>query len=202
MGVTRAFVSHPFEILKVQSQLNLKKQINLSLYRGVSYSLISNGMERGIQFFLFNKFLKNNESRLNSAIKSSIVSTSISLPYNILLLKRIINKNEIKINKKNFLRAGGLEYTRNLSGSTIFLFIYDLTKSHTRDNIFISTIIASAVVWGVTFPIDTIKNNIINSGNFTFKKLYKGIQYPLLRTIPSSLIGMFVYEKVLKLIND
>ena len=47
MGMTRALFSHPFEILKIKSQLNVKTKV--PLFKGLHYTLLSSGIERGIQ---------------------------------------------------------------------------------------------------------------------------------------------------------
>ena len=80
MGITRALVSHPFEILKIKSQLNLKKKV--PLFKGLHYSLLASGIERGIQFGLYDFFKNNNDSNLVSSLKASALSTCIGIPYN------------------------------------------------------------------------------------------------------------------------
>lgn len=201
MGITRALISHPFEILKIQSQLGIKRTFNLSLYKGVSYSVVANGLERGIQFYFFEKF-KNNNNRFESSLKSSLISTAISFPYSVLLLKRIVSKDSTNFNKNIFLKSCSIEYTRNLIGSTIFLYAYDYLK-HNTNLFFIAPIGATSSVWLLTYPMDAVKNKIINDGKVPklSLNLYKGIQYPLLRSLPSSVIGMYVYENVKEYIN-
>ena len=68
MGTTRALISHPFEILKIKSQLNIKN--NIPLYRGLHYSLLASGGERGIQFGLYDFFKRNNDSNLVSSLNT------------------------------------------------------------------------------------------------------------------------------------
>jgi hypothetical protein len=55
--------------------------------------------------------------------------------------------------------------------------------------------------WLVMYPADSLRNMII-SNKINYKLLYKGIQYPILRSIPSSIIGMFVYERVKEYTNN
>ncbi len=202
MGITRALISHPFEILKIQTQLGIKRTFNFSLYKGVSYSVAANGLERAIQFYFFEKF-KNNNTRFESSFKSSLISTAISFPYSVLLLKRIVSNNSTNFNKNIFIKSCSIEYTRNLIGSTIFLYTYDYLK-HNTNLFFIPPIGATSSVWLLTYPLDSLKNKIINDGKIPKLNLnlYKGIQYPLLRSLPSSVIGMYVYEKVKEYINE
>ena len=49
----------------------------------------------------------------------------------------------------------------------------------------------------MTYPIDNVRNQIISGRNkFSLAGLYKGIHYPVFRSIPSSIVGMYVYEAV------
>lgn len=206
MGIVRAIISHPFEMLKLKAQTTEKnKFFYKNLFKGVHYSVISNSIERGIQFGLYEKFKKNDNNIFISSVKSSLLSTSISLPYNIILLRKCILSSSIKIPQNIFYKSIGLEYTRNLSGSIIFLSSYNYLKDHNMP-ILLRAPIASCVVWGITYPIDSYKNKLIanNISNelLNIKNLYKGIQYPMIRSIPSSIIGFYVYEHMLKYCNN
>jgi hypothetical protein len=55
----------------------------------------------------------------------------------------------------------------------------------------------------LTYPIDNIKNQFIagNSIKYNVRFLYKGIQYPLIRSIPSSTIGFYIYEYLNNYLN-
>lgn len=201
MGVTRAIISHPFEIMKIKSQLNKNKNFYKGLYKGVSYSILTNGLERGIQFGLYEKFKLNNNN-FESSLKTSIISTSISLPYNIILLRNIVLKSSVYIPKKVFYKSAFLEYNRNLSGSILFLYSYNFLKDKDYP-IYFRAPLSSSFVWMITYPIDSYKNIIISQQNYKLSlyNLYKGIQYPLIRSIPSSIIGFYVYEFMIKVLN-
>ena len=203
MGITRAIISHPFEMLKIKSQLNITTLFYKNLFKGIHYSIITNAVERGIQFGLFEKFKKNKENNIISSIKWSIISTIISLPYNIILLRKVLLKSSIIIPKTNFYKSIGLEYCRNLSGSTIFLLSYNYLKDNEIPIIYRAPI-SSCFVWSLTYPIDTYKNILISNNldnKINIARLYRGIQYPLIRSIPSSIIGFYVYEYMLEYIK-
>lgn len=101
------------------------------------------------------------------------------------------------------MKSGGLEYVRNISGSTVFLYSYNYFRT---DNypIYLSGIASSFIVWGFTYPIDNIKNQIIAKRdiNYNLINLYKGVQYPLMRSIPSSIVGFYVFEYVNNYFNS
>ena len=203
MGITRAIISHPFEMLKIKSQLKINTLFYKNLFKGMHYSIITNAVERGIQFGLFEKFKKNKENNIISSIKSSIISTIISLPYNIILLRKVLLKSSIIIPKINFYKSIGLEYSRNLSGSSIFLLSYNYLKDNEIPIIYRAPI-SSCFVWSLTYPIDTYKNILISNNldnKINITRLYRGIQYPLIRSIPSSIIGFYVYEYMIEYIK-
>ena len=200
MGIVRASISHPFEMMKIKSQIGQKENFYKNLFKGIHYSIVTNALERGIQFGLYEKF-KLNDNNLTSSAKASVISTTLSLPYNIILLRNVVMKSSFKIPKPIFYKSAGLEYTRNLSGSILFLSSYNFMKDYDIPIIFRAPI-ASCFVWSLTYPIDTYKNILISCKreNLNIKRLYKGLQYPMIRSIPSSIVGFYVYEYMLKLI--
>jgi len=201
MGFVRSIISHPFEMLKLQSQMGLKLHYNTALYKGVHLSIMSNSLERGIQFYYFDNF-KKNHGLFISSLYSSLISTFITLPYNVVLLKKNILKTTYSIDKQLLIKSGLLEYNRNIIGSTTFLYSYQTLKDYNIPFQF-SGIISSIIVWLTTYPIDNIKNQIIAKQHITYNIpfLYRGIQYPLLRSFPSSFIGFYVYEYTNKYLN-
>ena len=203
MGITRAIISHPFEMLKLKSQMNIKDNFYKNLFKGVHLSILSNSFERGIQFYWFDKLKKKYNNNLLSSFGASLISTGITLPYNVILLKKTLLKNTEKITKKILLKSGGLEYLRNISGSTVFLYSYNYFRTENFP-IYLSGIASSFIVWGFTYPIDNIKNQIIAERNINYNilNLYKGIQYPLIRSIPSSIVGFYVFERVNNYFNN
>ena len=136
-----------------------------------------------------------------SSFAASLISTSITLPYNIILLKSTLLKNKDKINMNTIFKSGSLEYTRNIFGSTIFLYSYNYLRKD-KYPIYIASIGSSFIVWGITYPIDNIKNHIIAKKKiiYNISYLYKGIKYPLIRSIPSSIVGFYVYEYLKELL--
>jgi len=198
MGTTRALISHPFEILKIKSQLNIKN--NIPLYRGLHYSLLASGIERGVQFGLYDFFKSKSDSNLISSLKASVLSTCIGIPYNFYIVNNSVVNQNFKFNLSNLSKTVPLEYSRSYMGSAIFLYTYNELKDNNIP-LWLSAFLGTTAVWSVTYPIDNIRNQIISkNNNFSFKNLYRGVQYPILRSIPSSIAGMYVYEAVKTLI--
>ena len=128
MGITRALVSHPFEILKIKSQLNLKKKV--PLFKGLHYSLLASGIERGIQFGLYDFFKNNNDSNLVSSLKASALSTCIGIPYNFYIVNKSVVNQKFKFNLSNLSKTIPLEYSRSYLGSVLFLYTYNELKNN------------------------------------------------------------------------
>ena len=199
MGVTRSIISHPFEIMKIKTQLKVNKNINL--FAGLHYSIIASGLERGTQFYLYDFFRSNGDSNFLSACKSSALSTIIGIPYNFLMVNKSVSNKKIGLTLNKLYKTIPLEYSRCFLGSSIFLYTYNELK---QNNIpmWLSAFGGTTIVWGVTYPIDNIRNQIIsNNNNFSITNFYRGVQYPILRSLPSSIVGMYVYEKVKNFIN-
>lgn len=202
MGFVRSIISHPFEMLKLKKQMNLNTNLYKNLFKGLHLSILSNSFERGIQFYYFEDFKKKTNNLLLSSIYASLISTTISLPYNVILLKKNILNTSIVVNKNILFKSGMLEYSRNLTGSSIFLYSYNKFKEF-KLPIYVCGILSSSIVWAITYPIDNVKNQIL-AGNiikYNLPFLYKGIQYPLLRSIPSSTIGFYIYEYLNNYLN-
>jgi hypothetical protein len=193
MGSTRAIISHPFEMLKLKTQMNITSNFYQGLFKGIHLSVGSNALERGIQFYWFEKFKKKYDNVIISSFLASLISTSISLPYNVILLRKTVLEIKSNINYNIIFKSGTLEYTRNMLGSTIFLYSYDNLKKNNFP-IYACGTMTSVIVWGVTYPIDNIKNQIIANKKINLKNIYRGVQYPIIRSIPSSTVGFYVYE--------
>ena len=202
MGFVRSIISHPFEMLKMKTQMNIKENIFKNLFKGIHLSILSNSFERGIQFYYFKQMNEKLNNILLSSLYSSLISTTISLPYNIILLKKNILNKSIIVNKNVLFKSSALEYSRNLSGSSIFLYSYNNFKL--TYPIYVASILSTSIVWIITYPIDNIKNQYIagNIKSLKYNHLYNGIQYPLMRSIPSSTIGFYVYEYLDNYLNN
>lgn len=197
MGITRSIISHPFEILKIKSQLGITK--NIKLYKGLHYSIIATGIERGIQFAAYD-FFRTNDSNLISSIKSSFLSTTIALPYNFYLVNKSVINKKVNFTYTNLAKTIPLEFSRSLIGSSVFLYTYNESKEKNLP-LWLSAFNGTTCSWLIVYPVDSLRNMII-SKRVNYKKLYKGIQYPIFRSIPSSIIGMYVYEKIKGYINN
>lgn len=202
MGITRSVISHPFEIMKIKSQLNHTKDFHKNLYKGLHYSMIANGIERGAQFFLYDYFRNGNNSNLLSSLKASSLSTLVATPYNYLIVNKSVVNQDIGFSFKKLSKTIPLEYTRTFLASSIFLYTYNELKTNSVP-LWLSAFGGTTAVWTFTYPLDNIRNQIISgNNNFNILRLYKGVHYPVFRSLPSSIAGMYVYEKVKEYVLD
>lgn len=195
-----------------------------SLYRGVGIPLITVPIDRAIQFRIYEKLNKINVSPLLSGSICGFASVFFTLPssyicnnYVLNIEKRSIYEFTKEIIQKPLQLYNGFkpELFKSTLGTSIYIGTYG-TMRNNFGNDFKQSIINGAVaglsVWTITYPIETIKveqqlNNrsviLILKQRITkhgILNLWKGISTVYIRTLPSSIVGMVVYEEVKKLI--
>ena len=197
-------------------------------FRGISVPLIIFPIDRAISYRIYDDLNKKNINPYFSAFCGGITSSIFSVPMQFFTTNAIhtkkdnytgifnLIKNTIKT-KNNFFRGYWLDTSRAISGSTIFLGTYGNIKKTLPDtemNTIISSLFSISLTWCITFPIDAVrveqqitKNttilNIIKSRykNYGFFNFYNGLFPILIRSIPSTTIGMLVYEYAKKYIE-
>lgn len=188
-------------------------------YRGSSLSFTSVGIERSVQFYLMEKL---NKKGYNSYISSAILSLAssvytIPIQYSTTNIALQTNKQSVItsikqiVKSRNFYRGYFLEMTKNQIGSTIFMGTYYVLRNTFGDNVSYSPIygiLSGLSLWPIIFPLDTIRTEFQTSAHSVTQivkervrthgalSFYKGITPVLLRTIPSSSLGMLSYEYV------
>jgi len=194
------------------------------LYRGVGIPLISVPIDRAIQFKIYEDLNNYTLSPFLSGSIVGVMSTVLTLPTSNICNNFVLNKeiNLIKyINTKikdPFKLYNGFkpELLRSVLASSIYLGSYgkmrELYGNDLKQSI-INGAVAGISLWTITYPIETIKveqqlNNrkiikILNHRiyNYGILNLWKGISSVYIRTVPSSIIGMVVYEEVKKITN-
>ncbi len=202
-GLVRVTISHPFEVIKINSQYYQEKPkyiikhfINnpFKIYRGVKYNYLIVGIERSIQYKYYEDFKK----KYNTYLSGLMISTPlllITMPVNTIINNLIINN---KIIKTGYYKGILPEYCRSVLASTIYLGTYGYLRKDdlSMNNIMYASIISSYLSWSITYPLDTIRTlyqtNKIK--DVKISKLWSGISMIYIRTLPSSVCGMLVYE--------
>lgn len=220
-GVSRVCVSYPFDFLKISIQSGklknnheaiefLKKTNIRNLYRGSSMIFLSVGLERSLQFYFMEKY-NNTRNPYFTGFLFSIMSSIYSIPVQYINANIISSSLNLKtiLKNNNIYRGGILEISKSICCTTIYSGTYFTLRNEFGNELKYSplySIMSSFLMWSVVYPLDTIKikyqtNNtmnlidIIKKYNITnFYKLYHGITFTYYKTIPSSMIGMYVYE--------
>ena len=199
---------------------DLLKNNRKLFFRGMSIPLVTFPIERAISYKLYEDMNKKNYNPYTSALYGGVAASFFGVPMQFLTTNAIVSNNykgvipflKEQISKKNnIFRGYYLDTGRALLGSTLFLGTYGNLKKILPDNEK-STIFASlgsiSFTWILTFPIDLVRVNyqisknktvlsIINEqyNNYGLKSFYRGLAPVLTRSIPSTIIGMLVYEK-------
>lgn len=202
---------------------NIIKKNPINLYRGSSFQYFFVPIDRSVQFYYCEKMKNKYNNYINGAISGAISSLyNIPLSYincNVMTTDKKI-KNIIRDMKKNnlFYNGGYLEFLRSVISPSIYIGIYfNLREKYPQNNIFTYALYgycANISCWLCTYPIDTIRveyqtseikniNKIIikRYKKYGFFNFYKGISMILIRTLPSSIIGMYVYEKTKEILQ-
>lgn len=207
---------------------NLIKTDPKIFFRGFSISLLTFPIDRAISYKIYDDLNKQQFNPYLSAFFGGIASSIISVPTQFITTNAIhmkkdqyqgvrnLIKNKIKT-KHNFYRGYWLDTTRAICGSTLFLGTYGNIKNKFPDTkiyTIFSAISAITVTWCVTFPLDAVRAeqqvskdisiyNLLKNRYYKYGLLniYNGLTPVLLRSIPSTSIGMLVYEYVKKLVN-
>lgn len=196
-------------------------------FRGITIPIIVFPIDRAISYRIYENFNSQNLNPYISAFMGGIVSSFFSVPMQY-LTTNIINMKKDKytgltnylksiIKNNNIYRGYMLDTSRAILGSTIFLGSYGNFKLQFPDTPLytaVSSICSIYLTWIVTFPLDSIRVNqqvtlketigniiIKRYKKYGFFNFYNGLTPVLLRSIPSTTLGMLVYESVKNKIN-
>ena len=188
-------------------------------YRGIGVPLVQIPFERSIQFYIYEKTKENNNIFTNS-ILTSFLTNSIFAPFSIFQVNIMnTNKNNYK-NMKNFFMKSpknkilykgiSLEISKNYFSTFTYFYIYSFMQTNLKfENYYYKTftsgVLSSIGVWLVVLPYDTIKikyqtsdyklkDILLSLNKNNYKNLWKGLTPIVLRTFPSSGLGMICYE--------
>ena len=87
-----------------------------------------------------------------------------------------------------------------MGGSVIFMHNFDYAIRN-KLNEYVISFITSIGIWTITYPLDTIFHRYLIGIN-NYYNLYRGIQYPLIRSAFNTISGLFVYNKINSYLKD
>ena len=196
MGLSRGFMSHMFEIKKINSQLQYKGEYKM--LKNLHVTITKSIVERTTQFGIYNQYKDK-----GGEFYSSIITSLITVPYTLMLLKHNFNTN--KVNLKITTKTGVLlaVTAKSFIGSSIFLNSYDYAVKH-KINEYVLSMCSTTAILCITYPVDTIVNRYLSDkiSTLKFKNIYSGIKYPLIKSYINTVIGLYVYKKTYSYMND
>ena len=200
-GIAQTTVGYPLDTIKVLAQNNMTlKNLNIrQLYRGVVYPMQSSVLSNSIVFSLNNRLKeKGYPSFINGFVSGLCVSPLVYL-YDKAKISRQVGNN-INMEMYTNMRGFSMTLVRDSIAYGIYFMSYDKCREH-HISIPISGAIAGITNWTVTYPFDVIRNrqlalkiNIFDA--FKLGKLYRGLEYCLLRAVIVNSIAFSVYENV------
>lgn len=201
----------------LNSFVDIIKNDPFKLYRGSSLCYVSVSIERSIQFYLLEKYTKQYNPYICGSVVS-LFSSIYNVPVQYLTTSIALNKSKTSLRNHvyNTFKSGKTPYKgyiietlKNQLGSTLFLGTYYYIRNMFGENVKLSPFygaLSGLTVWCIIFPIDTIrteyqtsdtnikqliKQRYMHHGLMSF---YKGLTPIIVRTVPSSSLGMLVYE--------
>jgi hypothetical protein len=215
-GLTRVLISYPFDYVRTKFQANPQLswkdiQFGKNVYRGVSIPLITVPIDRALQFGIYERMNRGGYTLLQSSLVATLLSSLYSVPANYLQTQVMIHKDtKLRFSNMSF-RGYGADTARSVLSSFIYLNTYGYLRKtipEKHHNYFLFGIVSSSILWSIVYPLDTLrvlKQTTDKSYSQLLKThtnfLYKGLPLVLLRSIPSSGMGMFVYETSRAYIN-
>jgi solute carrier family 25 carnitine/acylcarnitine transporter 20/29 len=196
-------------------------------YRGSCLTYATVGIERSLQFYYLEKLNKNNINTFYSGLLISTINSIYNVPAQYITTSIINSKSKVNASKIilklynskiNPYKGYFIEAPKNILASTIYFSSYYKIRNTFGENKYLAPYygaISGISVWLVIFPIDTIRTQFITQNsnknllelikirykNNGIKSFYLGLSPVLIRTIPSSSIGMFVYEYFREILN-
>lgn len=233
-GITRVFISHPFDYIRIHLQMNKYKNIrdffkfnNINtIYKGIQVPLLIVPIDRAIQFKFYEFLNKKNINPFITGGFCGIISSFINLPSSYIANNFILNKNNnlnsfikntFNKNMNKLFFGYKPEIIRSIVASSIYLGVYGNLRNKfgnsTKQSI-INGAIAGVTLWTITYPLETFKLEQQVNNNIKIKEIYKnriqkygyfnlwkGILPIYIRTLPSSIGGMIVYEKTRQILH-
>lgn len=199
-----------------------------SMYRGVALPLATVPIDRALQYRIF-EYCNSKMNPFGSGIVCGAISSLINLPFSAISNNYILAEKETSMrkyiqtlyranNSAFFLNGCKPELMRSLVSTTIYLGVYGNMRNkfgNSKSQCVINSVTAGITLWTVAYPLDTLKveqqtNKNLSmftivrqrTLNYGFLNLWRGISAVYARTLPSSTLGMLVYESSKKYIEN
>ncbi len=182
-GVTRVFISYPFDALKVFMQKSSNQNLAQilwhklktdprSLYRGASLGFLIIPLDRSIQFFLLERLKKEGWNSFLSGLGLGVMSAVYNVPLQYVCTNTVLMPKGSYAGVKHFIQSkwskgmykGTLvELSRGCIGSSAYLGSYVALRDQFGTGNFSAPVIgacAGTISWFCMFPLDTIRTDL------------------------------------------
>lgn len=208
-GLAQTLAGHPLDTLKVWSQDGITRPRTFkTLYRGVSYPLLTTGFLTSINYGVTQKLYQENQSYIISGFLSGVFTGILQAPVDYLKINsQIMNgkngKNQISLETIKKYK-GKIGWFSTISREAFGFPVYYESYYYCRDYLGYHSIIAGGISgllsWTVTYPLDTVKTRIQSGESKTHMEgiklgnLWSGYKYCAIRAVLTNSIGWLIYE--------
>lgn len=244
-AATGMIISYPFDTIKSKMQKNPKvfnttyntikktfiKEGFKGFYRGIPIPLSVIVIKRGFQYDLYEKLNKKNFNTYIIGGLSGGLGSVIGCPMHYVKINMQIHERKTYTNTLQFIKKTlkddgirkfyhgiKIDFLKESTFGCLYLGTYGYLRKNTPQTSlyhFICGGISSIITWGMLFPIDSLRTEIMTNSNNnvldtlktkiknnSLKSLWCGITPILIRIFPVSAISMMTYEYTRKLIGD
>jgi hypothetical protein len=191
-GFVSGVICHPLEFLKVNYQTGNINSNNFT--RGVIVSPLTYGLNYSIYYPLYTYLRKKEYSTFSSAFIAQSTSSIILNPlWNIRTQRIVLGLNYKQIIKNKVFNTTIIPNVIVGLQAGISFTICDYMMNN--DIGLVPSLFVSKLVSGVlVYPMDTVRNIIRINGPLQNIKYYKGIQFYLLKSVPSFVITNYLFS--------
>lgn len=198
-GLARVLVSYPVDYVRTLQQRNgcsltdawraSGGKTGLHLYRGSTSAFVSVPLERGIQMAVFEHF---------GAVPAALASTLVGAPLQAVVARKVTRAAGAALPPwRSLLTATAPEAMRGFIASTAYLSTYGRARAADAPAP-LAGALAGMVAITVGYPLETLRIRLHVDGlkGMCRGGWWAGLPVAVARTVPSSAVGMTVYEFV------
>ncbi len=213
-GAFGAFVSHPFDTLRIRKQEN--RILNRGLYNGVTPSIISIALEKSIVFGTYDLASRYVNTFLAGCISGFTCSFIVSPCEKIKILRQqnLTYKQIISSPTSGIFNGLSATFFRETPGFGIYFSTYNYLKElNLIENKYLSSFVygglSGVFSWIFIYPQDRIKTHMqstgrtlkqtimhMNNTEFNIKNLYRGFSFTMYRASALHSSVFLVYELI------
>lgn len=205
-GIGQVIVGYPFDTIKVRMQNNAtNKNMKLKHYfNGMKYPIISSSIINSIVFSTYYNSIETTNNKFISGSLGGLFCSPVVFVFDIFKTR---SQMKLQTSYKHIVQTKGIGTTtiREMLAFGIYFSTYETLRDMGYGSLF-SGGIAGLTNWGLTYPLDVIRNRqIVTNETFmsALKKgnIMKGYGICMTRALIVNSVGFYIYEECKKLIG-